>query len=151
MNFTKSNFRIIIPLTETELNDYYQLRYEVLRKPWGQPHQTVKDDWEDQSLHVLMVDENNKPVATGRLQFNADGEAQVRSMAVSEQHRGHGLGTEILRFIEREAINKKYKRIILDARDIAVKFYLKNGYGVDGESYTLFGVIPHFRMSKMLV
>ncbi len=142
------NYRIIIPGSKNELLSYYNLRYEVLRKPWGQPENSVRDEWEDQSLHVLMIDDSGKAIATGRLQFNSDIEGQIRSMAVAETFRGYGLGTRILKFLEQKAKEKKFSKIVLDARDNAVKFYEKNGYVIDGSSYTLFGVIPHFRMFK---
>lgn len=129
---------------------YYHLRYEILRKKWGQEESTTKDEWENKSLHVMMVDENDKAVATGRLQFNSGNEAQIRSMAVLDDYQGKGLGSEILKFLEREAINKNYTSIMLDARENAVNFYLKNGYSVEGDSYVLFGIIPHFKMIKKL-
>jgi len=143
-------YRLIIPKSESELQLYYKLRYEILRKAWGQPESSTRDEWEDKSLHVLMIDENGKGVATGRLQFNSETEAQIRSMAVAEEVRGKGLGTQILKFLEENAREKKMRKLTLDARDNAVDFYKKNGYIVEGDSYTLFDIIPHFRMGKNL-
>ncbi|MBK6838579.1 MAG: hypothetical protein IPG90_10135 [Bacteroidetes bacterium] len=40
--------------------------------------------------------------------------------------------------------------MILDAREPAVHFYEKHGYKVIAESYMLFGVIPHLKMTKNL-
>jgi hypothetical protein len=77
-----SDYKIIVPGNESELKKYYDLRYEVLRKPWNQPENTTKDEWEDKSLHVMMVDAQGNAVAAGRLQFNSDDEGQIRSMAV---------------------------------------------------------------------
>ncbi len=140
--------KIIIPNNEVEIEMYYKLRFEVLRKPWGQDENTVRDEWEDQSLHVLMIDDTGKAIATGRLQYNSESEGQVRSMAVSESFRGCGFGTAVLKFLEEKALEKNFSKIVLDARDNAVEFYIKNGYAVEGTSYTLFGVIPHFHMFK---
>lgn len=148
METKKSNFQIIIPQKTNEIESYYKLRFEVLRKPWGQDENTVRDEWEDQSLHVLMIDDKGNAIATGRLQFNTDNEGQIRSMAVSESYRGQGLGTKILKFLEIKAKEKNFSKIVLDARDLAVEFYIKNGYTIDGPSYTLFDVIPHFQMIK---
>ncbi len=144
------NYRIIIPEKEEELQAYYKLRYEILRKAWGQSEHTTRDEWENQSLHVLMVDENGKGVATGRLQYNSDTEAQIRSMGVTEELRGQGLGSRVLKFLEEKAREKNYRRLTLDARDNAVNFYKRNGYTVFGDSYTLFDIIPHFKMGKEL-
>ena len=146
----ENNYRLLIPASESEIEAYYKIRFEVLRKPWGQDINTTRDEWEDNSLHVLMIDDAENAIATGRLQFNSDSEGQIRSMAVVESHRGKGLGSIVLKFLEEKAKEKKLTMIVLDARDLAVKFYEKNGYKVEGNSYTLFEVIPHFRMSKDL-
>src|SRR5436190_13315034 len=115
--------RIIEPQTEEDLKKYYDLRYEILRKPWNQPMKSTKDEWEDQSIHVLMLDENNQAVACGRLQINSKTEGQIRSMAVRTELQGKGLGKKIIQYIEQRAKDLKLENIILDARINAVKFY----------------------------
>lgn len=144
------NMKIIVPSSEEELKMYYDLRYELLRKPWNRPYISTIDEDDNISFHALMLDDNGDAVAAGRLVFNSDEEGQVRSMAVAQGMQGRGLGTKILLHLEDEARKKKFKRIILDAREGAVNFYKKNGYTVEGDSYILFGVIPHFRMTKIL-
>jgi predicted GNAT family N-acyltransferase len=138
------------PKTEKELEQYYNLRYEILRKPWSQPKQSTKDEWEDQSIHILMLDDNDKAIACGRLQLNSNEEGQIRSMAVKTDMQGRGLGKKIIEWIEAKAQELKLKRIILDARENAVKFYESSGYKVTGKSYLLFGVIKHYKMEKHL-
>jgi predicted GNAT family N-acyltransferase len=142
--------RIVEPVTDSELKQYYNLRYLILRKPWNQPVSSTKDEWENQSIHVLMLDENNEAVACGRLQLNSKEEGQIRSMAVTTDMQGKGLGKEIISWIEDKAKDLKLKRIILDARENAVKFYESNGYKVIGDSYLLFDVIKHYKMEKNL-
>ena len=99
---------IIIPTTIIELDAYYKLRYEVLRKPWGQAEDSTKDEWEDISIHVLMLNKNGEAIAAGRLQLNPGSEGQIRSMAVKEEYRGQGLGSEILLFLEEKADQHPY-------------------------------------------
>ena len=141
---------IIEPKTPDELEKYFSLRFEILRKPWNQPESSTKDEWEDQSIHVLMLDENGDAIACGRLQLNSPEEGQIRSMAVRTDLQGKGLGKKIIAYIEGKAAELKLKTIILDARENAVKFYEGCGYAVLGKSYLLFGVIPHFKMAKTL-
>ena len=128
---------------------YYDLRYEILRKPWNQSYSSTYDEWEKNSVHALMIDDG-AAIATGRLQINSGEEGQVRSMAVKESEQGKGLGTQMLLWLEAEAKRRNMKRIVLDARDGAVNFYRNNGYQVEGESYILFDTIPHFRMQKAI-
>jgi predicted GNAT family N-acyltransferase len=142
--------KILQPSTEQELKMYYDLRYEILRKPWNQPYSTTFDEWEKSSVHLLMLNEKEEPIAAGRLQINSFEEGQVRSMAVKDAEQNQGLGTTILQHLEEEARHRNMKHIILDARDGAVNFYKKNGYHVEGDSYILFDTIPHFRMKKIL-
>ncbi len=145
-----SDIKIFIPESAPDLEKYYRLRYEVLRKPWGRPEHETKDEWEEKSIHLLATDKSGNAIAVGRLQLNSSEEAQIRSMAVNENYRGKGLGSLMLHRLEQIAGDKKIKQIILDSRNTAVDFYLKNGYEVEGDSYVLFGVIPHFRMSKKI-
>jgi predicted GNAT family N-acyltransferase len=143
--------KIIEPKTEKEIQQYYNLRYEILRKPWNQPRQSTKDEWEDQSIHILMLDDNDDAIACGRLQLNSKEEGQIRSMSVKTDMQGQGLGKKIIEWIESKAKELQMKRIILDARENAVKFYESCGYKVIGDSYLLFGIIKHYKMEKYLV
>jgi N-acetylglutamate synthase-like GNAT family acetyltransferase len=143
-------FNIIEPKFAEEFEAYYNLRYEILRKPWNQLKKSTEDEWENQSIHILMLDENNRAIACGRLQINSGEEGQIRSMAVTTNMQGKGLGGKIIDYIEQKAHNLKLKRLVLDARENAVKFYEHCGYKVIGDSYLLFGVIKHYKMEKII-
>ena len=140
--------KIIEPKTEKELEEYYNLRYEILRKPWNQSRASTKDELENKSIHLLMLDDNNVAVACGRLQINSAEEGQIRSMAVKENRQRKGLGKKIIDHIEIKARELKLKNIILDARENAVKFYEQCGYKIVDDSYLLFDVIKHYKMKK---
>ena len=90
----------------------------------------------DSAFHFLLLDSARKPLACGRLHFNAPDEAQVRFMAVHEDARGRGYGRSHSRGI--------------GGRDNVTEFYAKHDYAVVGEAETLFGVIRHVRMAKPL-
>ncbi len=143
--------KILEPKTESEFEKYFNLRFEILRKPWNQPKSSTKDEWEEQSIHVLMLDENGEAIACGRLQINSKDEGQIRSMAVRDDMQGKGFGKKIIEYIESKAQELKLKYITLDARINAVKFYENCGYKVIGESYLLFGLIQHYKMEKAVV
>ena len=143
-------FKIIKPNTEEEWKSYYDIRFEVLRKPWNQPQQSTRDEWEDRSIHFLVMNENAEGIATGRLQLNSKTEGQIRSMAVLEKYRNKNIGHLIIKEIETEARSLGLNTITLDAREPALNFYLKNDYVVIADSYLLFGVIKHFSMKKSI-
>jgi len=142
---------IIEPNTSDEFKIYYNLRYEVLRKPWLQPKGSEKDDGDKSSIHRMIIDESNgKAVAVGRLQFNTSEEAQIRYMAVSDNYQLKGYGNIIVKTLEDIALNKGIRNIILQARENALKFYWKNGYEIIEKSYLLFDEIQHWLMEKEL-
>ena len=143
--------KIIEPNSSAEFEQYYNLRYEVLRKPWLQPKGSEKDDGDKSSIHRMIIDESNgKAVAVGRLQFNTDEEAQIRYMAVSDNYQLKGYGNIIVKTLEDIALNKGIRNIILQARENALKFYWKNGYEIIEKSYLLFDEIQHWLMVKKI-
>ena len=142
---------IIEPKTYDELKKYYDLRYEVLRKPWSQPKGSECDEEEETSFHRMIIDEQNgNAVAVGRLQFNTIEEAQIRYMAVSDTYQGMGYGSEIVKVLDNIARDKGSKKIILQSRENAVQFYEKNGYKIIEKSHLLFDEIQHWLMEKEL-
>ena len=143
--------KIIEPNSSAEFEQYYNLRYEVLRKPWLQPKGSEKDDGDKSSIHRMIIDESNgKAVAVGRLQFNTSEEAQIRYMAVSDNYQLKGYGNIIVKTLEDIALNKGIRNIILKARENALKFYWKNGYELIEKSYLLFDEIQHWLMVKKI-
>lgn len=137
------------PRTKKEYEKYYDLRWRILRNPWGQPRGSEKDELEGQSIH-LMACEKGKLLGVGRVHFNSSKEAQIRYMAVEEGLRGKGTGTMILKELEKNAEKKGASHVTLNAREFAVGFYKKHGYRIVGKAHTLFGVIPHYKMRKKL-
>ena len=56
-------YHLRVPTTEQELKDYYQFRWEMLRKPLHQPIGSEKDAYDAMAHHQMVVDEQGKPVA----------------------------------------------------------------------------------------
>jgi len=143
--------KIIEPITSEEFNKYYNLRYEILRKPWGQPIGSERDEGEEISIHRMIIDEKTKQaLAVGRLQFNSEYEAQIRYMAVADDFQGKGLGSQIMSALESVARGKNIQRMILSARGNALQFYKSNGYKIVNKTHLLFGEIQHWLMEKEL-
>lgn len=141
---------IKIPATQSEWEQYYDLRFRVLREPWGQLKGSEVLTDEDQADHAMVVDEDtNEIIGVARMQTNTPAQGQVRCVAVSPAVQGRGVGKLLMNYLENVAQQKGINEIILDARENAVKFYLSIGYEIIGDSYLLFGVIPHFKMRKV--
>ena len=141
----------IEPKSPEEFRKYYNLRYEVLRKPWGQPIGSERDEGEETSIHRMIIDEKKGEVlAVGRLQFNSKDEAQIRYLAVANSYQGQGLGRNIMSSLEQVARRNGNKWMILSARENALQFYNNNGYEIVKKTHLLFDEIQHWLMRKEL-
>src|ERR1044072_5851807 len=95
--------RLLEPATPEDFEKYYQLRWEVLRKPWDQPKGSEKDDAENNSIHIMALDENEECVGVCRLQFNSPEISQIRFMGVREDQQGKGVGKLLMNYHETKA------------------------------------------------
>lgn len=149
-------FPVRPPRTAAEWDAYYQLRYTVLRQPWQQPpgSEHVPADDEPGTVHALLLADETSPrpeaLAVGMLQPTSAQQGQVRFMAVAPQAAGTGLGRQMMDALETQAQAMGLTEIVLHSRETAVPFYERLGYEVVEPSHTLYGVIPHFLMRKLL-
>ncbi|KGJ87893.1 bifunctional GNAT family N-acetyltransferase/hotdog fold thioesterase [Thalassotalea sp. ND16A] len=143
-------FKVIQPQTAADFAAYHQLRYQQLRQPWGQPMGSEVDEVEGQSVHRMIVDEEGRVVAVGRLHKTNCFSGQIRYMAVAEKYHGKGLGKLMLTSLEQVAIEQGVKTIELNAREVAVSFYQKMAYQLLAPAHTLYDEVKHFAMQKHL-
>ena len=143
------NYIIKSPETELEWDKYFNFRWEMLRKPLGMTKETLKDELEDESHHLIAVDEQKEVIGGGRLHFNNNREGQIRYMAVSNTIQRKGLGSAIVSELEAIAREKGIQEMVLNARENAISFYLSMGYKENGPYKSDTG-IPHITMCKKL-
>ena len=142
---------IVQPRTRSQIQDYYDLRWRVLRQPQGQPRGSERDELEEIAIHLMAYYEGKIPAAVGRAHLNSAYEAQIRFMAVDPHYQNAGIGSSLLAGLEKRIKTSGARYIVLNARETAAGFYIKNGYTRDGEAGTLFGNIRHIRMRKYLI
>lgn len=140
------------PENQADWEAYYKLRWLVLRAPWKQPEGTERDlsDADDTTFHVMALEKNDNCLGVARLHLINSEQAQIRYMAVMPQTRNKGVGTQLLHYLEDLATTKGVRSIILQARENAIPFYLKNGYQIVEKSFILFSEIQHYLMRKEL-
>ena len=141
------NTEIRTPKTKVEFEQYYDLRWQILRKPWNRPRGTEKDEFEDRSIHLAAF-LNGEVIGCGRGHFVTPYKAQIRWMAVEEEYQGQGLGTRLLKALEAKLFSAGAEEIVLKARENAVNLYTKQGYIIFKEGEMMFGEIKHFWMRK---
>ena len=124
--------KLVKPRSKKEFKKYFSFRWKMLRQPLNQPLGTEKDSLENDSYHIMLVNDDLALLGVGRIHIIGNQDefliAQVRYMAIDSLYQNKGLGTLILNHLESYAIQNKVCKIILNARENAVDFYIKNGY-----------------------
>ena len=144
-----SNYFIRPPESKEEWKNYFIFRWELLRKPLGMSKESLEDELEDSSYHLMGIDDENNVIASGRVHFNDNNQAQIRYMAVKDSYKRKGIGSEIVTKLEDYASSKGAKKMVLNARENALSFYLSLGYSEKGPYQSDTG-IPHSKMEKDL-
>lgn len=146
----KQSTTVSLAKSQLELESCFQLRYEILRRPWNQPIGSERDDQEGISWHFLAKNAQGDAIGTSRLQWLDDKRGQLRYMAVAEKYQGQGIGKQLIKAAEKQAAAIGMKSIFLQARENAVPFYLANGYRVVEKTFLLYDEIQHYSMEKQL-
>ena len=144
------NYLLKSPENKDEWERYLLFRWEMLRKPLGMSMDSLADSIEEESFHLMGIDEEGNVIASGRVHFNTSDEAQIRYMAVDDNFKRQGIGSEIVTELEKYALSKKAVTIKLNARENAISFYLSLGYS-EVCPYQSDTGIPHKTMKKDLI
>lgn len=136
-----------IAFATPEYDESIALRYEVLRKPLGlsfSPEQLAKE-WAD--THLAAFHNSGKMVGILVLSPLDDEIVKMRQVAVTAEMQGRGVGAALVAQAENTAQAAQFKKMVLNARETAVPFYLRLGYQIVGERFEEVS-IPHFKMEK---
>ncbi|XOV68919.1 MAG: GNAT family N-acetyltransferase [Fluviicola sp.] len=136
------------PKTKQEWEDYYDLRYRILREPLGKPRGSERNEGDTTGIHLALYD-GNVLRAIARLDQTEPKISQTRFVAVDDSTRGKGFGRIIMNAAEQKSKEMGNEKMILHARDYALDFYLKIGYTKIEKSYKLFDVLQHYLMEKV--
>ena len=139
------------PVTRDDFKAYYELRFKVLREPWGQAHGTEKDDYEPISQHFSAVDDKTGEVV-GCVKFfeKEPGVAWVSHLAVKNSYQHTGVGKKLLAHVEDLAREQGYKKIGCQSRLNTTSYFEKAGYKVSGLPTRYFGTTQVVWMEKEL-
>jgi len=128
------------------------LRDVILRKPLGL---TFTPDYLQQEINDCLIGCYTKLNDTETLigccilsPVDAN-TVQLRQMAVDEAYQGRGIGSSIISFAEKQAVQNGFSTLMMHARKPAAGFYEKLGYRIKGDEFTEVG-IAHYEMMKVL-
>ena len=116
----------------------------------GMSKDSLSDSVEEESFHLMGISKEGRVIASGRVHFNSTDEAQIRYMAVDDSFKRNGIGSQIVKSLEKYAISEGAKVMILNAREQAISFYLSLGYKEVGPYQSDTG-IPHKTMKKIFL
>lgn len=123
------------------------LREEVLRKPLGLFFVPEELEMEREHFHIVGLQEG-EVIAT--VMLVPEGQTcKMRQVAVREDLRNMGIGSQIITFCEESAQEKGFTSLYCHARHTAISFYLKSGYEIEGD-YFEENTVPHVKMRKIL-
>ena len=138
-----------IEFATPEYDEAVGLRYRVLRKPLGLEFTTEFLAAEWNQFHLAAYSDRGVLLAYLNLTPADENTVKMRQVAVEPDLQGKGVGKALVEFAEQFAREQGFTRIVLNARNTAVPFYLKSDYTVEGDQFVEVG-IPHFRMYKNL-
>ncbi|MEM1504271.1 GNAT family N-acetyltransferase [Domibacillus sp. 8LH] len=129
--------------------DAYSVRTTVFVGEQNVPPALEIDELEDEAVHFILYDEEQKPCGAGR--FRTVGEfGKVERICVLKEARGRGAGNLIMEAIEQHAQSVAgLTALKLDAQLHAIPFYEKRGYTVVSGEFVDAGIL-HKTMTKSL-
>jgi len=139
------------PLTREEFKRYYDLRYKVLREPWGQPRGTEKDDYEPISQHFMAVDDTTGEIlGVIKMLEKEPGVAWISHLAVASHQQKRGIGKLLMEHVENLARAQGYKTIGCTSRLNTTEYFKKAGYQIASLPTHYFGTTQVVWMEKPL-
>jgi len=143
--------KITSPQTREEFKAYYDLRYKILREPWGLQRGTEKDDFEPISQHYMAIDDQNGLiVGVIKLMEKESGVGWFSHLAVRENYQKKGIGKLLLGHVEVEAKRKGFLVLGCYARLNTTDYFEKAGYAINGLPSQYIGTTQVVWMEKKL-
>lgn len=134
--------------TEEQLQDAFYVRKEVFVHEQHVPEEEEIDEYEQDSAHFVLYDDDDNPAGAGRFR-TFDGFGKVERICVMRGARKGGAGKVIMQKIEEFAKEKGITKLKLNAQTHAIPFYERLGYEAVSEEFLDAG-IPHRTMIKAI-
>ncbi|CCW36173.1 predicted acyltransferase [Chthonomonas calidirosea] len=144
------DYEVICVETSDLLREAFAVRLEVFVKEQGVPEEEELDVYDAEAVHFIAKERgSNKVIGTARLIQKSPEIGKIGRVAVLPDHRGRGVGTQIMQVIESFAHERNLRYLELDAQLQAIPFYERLGYTASGDIFLDAG-IQHRKMTKTL-
>ena len=128
------------------LQDAFFVREQVFVNEQKVPKDHEFDEWDEKAIHAVAYDEQDQPVATGRLILDDDFNFLLGRIAVLKAYRKQKYGDFIVRLLLDQAFQCAASEVFIHAQVAAVPFYETIGFHSFGEPY-MEENIAHISMS----
>ncbi len=142
---------VVSPDLRAEMESIFAVRMTVFVEEQAVPAEEELDAYDLTSVHFMLraITDESGAVGTARLIDKGHGVAKIGRVAVLKEHRGRGVGLELMRHTERYARASGYTEMVLEAQCHAIPFYEKLGYVAEGPVF-LDANIEHRVMRRSL-
>ncbi len=137
----------IIDYGTAEYKSAVSLRECILRAPFGLNFSEA--ELLAEKSHIQIVGLNGTEIIATAVLVPEGQHCKMQRVVVKENLVNTGIGSKMMAFCEDRAKKHGFKTIYCHARDLAVNFYLKNGYVAEGDYFDE-DTIPHLKMRKVL-
>ncbi|SFS67131.1 Protein N-acetyltransferase, RimJ/RimL family [Zhouia amylolytica] len=148
--YVKKNPDLLIEFISAQ--ETFQVRHPVLRP--GRPLETCVFEGDDlKSTFHLGAFYNKNLVGVVTMMKSAEKTEnvfQLRGMAVLDDYQKKGIGEELVCHAEEEVRKKGGTSVWMNARQVALNFYMKLGYEKFGEKFYIPKIGAHYKMKKKL-
>ena len=121
------------------------IRSEVFIREQTVPYELEWDGLDKNCIHVLAEDDAGQPLGCARMLAGG----HIGRMAVLSAFRHQRIGSAMLVDLIRQAKQKSYTYVFLNAQLQAVRFYEQHGFIISGDLF-YDASIPHYRMTLLL-
>ena len=143
-----SDADIVVRAGDADLEPAFDVRRDVFVDEQGVDEAIEIDGKDPDATHVLAWIDGTA-VGTARLRAVDDRTGKVERVAVRRDHRGSGIGREIMAEIEAIAAEGDLDRLELHSQTRVEAFYERLGYETTSDVFDEAG-IPHVEMEKEL-
>ncbi|NQW24362.1 MAG: GNAT family N-acetyltransferase [SAR202 cluster bacterium] len=137
--------------TEEEMEGALGVRFRVFVAEQQVPAEEELDEFDVSATHAIAIITQNgegQVIGTGRVMYrDEDSAARIGRMAVDAEWRHHGIGGQILKFLEEESSTQGVNTYVLNAQEYIKSFYAAHGYEERGLPF-MEANIPHILMRK---
>jgi predicted GNAT family N-acyltransferase len=141
--------RIVTAPTPEQMQQAFDLRIRVFVHEQAVPLEEEFDGLDEQASHVIIFDEEDQAVGTGRMILR-DQVAKMQRITVDASCRGRGVGRQVMMGLESLARDAGARIARLDAQTRVIGFYESLGYFAYGDLH-LDANILHRWMDKALI